>query len=60
MAYLHAPALGCPKPIRNQYKADGNWQTYTREFLKYIQTQDADDSNCDRIVSTKTMSISAT
>ncbi len=39
--YLHAPALGCPKPIRNQYKADGNWQTYTRDFLKYIQTQDA-------------------
>jgi uncharacterized protein (DUF488 family) len=41
MAYRHAPALGCPKPIRNQYKMDGNWQTYTREFLKYIQTQDA-------------------
>ena len=41
MAYLHAPVLGCPKPIRNQYKADGNWQTYTRNFLKYIQTQDA-------------------
>jgi hypothetical protein len=40
MTYLHAPALGCPKPIRNQCKADGNWQTYTREFLKYIQTQD--------------------
>jgi hypothetical protein len=40
-AYLHAPALGCPKPIRNQYKFDGNWQTYTRDFLKYIQTQDA-------------------
>jgi hypothetical protein len=32
MAYLHAPALGCPKSIRNQYKADGNWQTYTRDF----------------------------
>ncbi|MEY2953224.1 MAG: hypothetical protein RLZZ401_1311 [Pseudomonadota bacterium] len=34
VAYLHAPALGCPKPIRNQYKADGNWQTYTREFFE--------------------------
>lgn len=41
IAYLHAPALGCPKPIRNQYKADANWQTYTRDFLKYIKTQDA-------------------
>ena len=81
IAYLHAPAQGCPKPIRNQYKADGNWQTYTRDFLKYIQTQDtslrelvkfaqatpaclvcfeADYSSCDRIVSTKPSSISAT
>ena len=81
MAYLHASALGCLKPIRNQYKADGNWKTYTREFLKYIQTQDAplrelvkiaqatpaclvcfeaNYSSCDRIVSTKTRSISAT
>lgn len=41
IAYIHMPALGCPKTIRNQYKLDGNWQTYTREFLKYIQTQDA-------------------
>lgn len=41
IAYLHAPALGCPKPTRNQYKADGNGQTYTRDFLKYIQMQDA-------------------
>ena len=30
IAYLHAPALGCPKPIRNQYKADGP------TILKYI------------------------
>ena len=36
IAYLHVPALGCPKPIRNQYKVDGNWQTYTRDFLKHI------------------------
>ena len=41
IAYLHAPALGCPKPIRNQYKADANWQKYTKDFLKYIKTQDA-------------------
>nr|WP_319564592.1 DUF488 domain-containing protein [uncultured Rhodoferax sp.] len=39
IAYLHAPALGCPKPIRNPYKADGNWQTSTRDFLTYIPIQ---------------------
>ena len=42
MAYLHAPALGFPKPIRNQYKADGNWQTYTREFLKPVGRANGD------------------
>lgn len=41
IAYLHAPALGCPKPIRDQYKLDSNWKTYTKDFLKYIKTQDA-------------------
>ena len=41
MAYVHMPALGCPKPIRNQYKLDENWNTYTKEFLKYIRTQEA-------------------
>lgn len=41
IAYLHTPALGCPKPIRDQYKADANWRIYTREFLKYVKTQDA-------------------
>jgi uncharacterized protein (DUF488 family) len=39
IAYLHLPALGCPKPVRNQYKADSNWQTYTRDFLAYVATQ---------------------
>lgn len=41
IAYLHVPALGCPKPIRNQYKADGNWRTYTKDFLAYVATQEA-------------------
>lgn len=41
IAYLHAPALGCPKQIREQYKLDSNWKTYTKDFLKYINTQDA-------------------
>lgn len=40
IAYLHAPALGCPKSIRDQYKADANWKSYTRDFLKYLKTQE--------------------
>ena len=38
--YVHLPDLGCPKPIRNRYRADGNWTRYKEGFLKYLGTQD--------------------
>jgi uncharacterized protein (DUF488 family) len=37
--YVHIPALGCPKPIRNRYRADGNWKRYQEGFLNYLETQ---------------------
>ncbi|MDP4301848.1 DUF488 domain-containing protein [Leptothrix discophora] len=37
--YQHRPALGCPKPVRDRYKADGDWQAYTHSFLAYLSTQ---------------------
>lgn len=40
IAYCHVPTLGCPRPIRNQYRADGDWSRYTKDFLAYLQTQD--------------------
>lgn len=39
IAYAHMPVLGCPKAVRERYKADGNWATYTRGFLAYLATQ---------------------
>jgi uncharacterized protein (DUF488 family) len=39
IAYAHMPALGCPKPIRDRYKTDGDWQQYTAAFKKYLATQ---------------------
>ena len=41
IAYLHAPTLGCPRPIRDQYKRDGSWARYTSEFLRHLATQRA-------------------
>lgn len=41
VAYFHVPALGCPKDVRDRYKADRDWSTYTRDFLAYVDTQDA-------------------
>jgi len=40
IAYAHMPALGCPKPIRDAYRNDGNWLAYTRRFLAYLGAQD--------------------
>ena len=39
IAYLHMPALGCPKTIRDRYREDGDWQCYSRDFLAYLKTQ---------------------
>lgn len=39
--YVHVPALGCPKEIRDHYRASVDWSRYTRDFLAYLQTQDA-------------------
>ena len=41
IAYAHMPTLGCPKPIRNRYKADGNWTRYTLDFTRYLESQNA-------------------
>lgn len=39
IAYTHVPTLGCPKPVRNQYRVDGNWKRYEKAFSSYLVTQ---------------------
>jgi len=39
IAYAHLPALGCPKPIRVRYRADGDWSAYVRAFAGYLAGQ---------------------
>jgi uncharacterized protein (DUF488 family) len=39
ISYVHLPALGCPKPIRDRYKGDGDWNAYTRDFCSYLNEQ---------------------
>jgi uncharacterized protein (DUF488 family) len=37
--YTHMAALGCPKPIRNRYKHNGDWNSYRQDFLAHLKTQ---------------------
>lgn len=40
LEYVHMVDLGCPKPVRDRYRADGNWKRYTDSFLKYLRAQE--------------------
>ena len=39
IAYRHLPALGCPKAIRDAYKADADWEKYTSAFSGHLAAQ---------------------
>src|SRR5579883_475227 len=37
--YVHMVELGCPRPVRDGYRADGDWKRYTKGFLNHLKTQ---------------------
>lgn len=39
IGYMHAREMGCPKPVRDRYKRDGDWEAYTRGFLAHLKNQ---------------------
>jgi uncharacterized protein (DUF488 family) len=39
LRYLHMAKLGCPRPIRNRYRQDRDWQRYTHGFIEHLHTQ---------------------
>jgi uncharacterized protein (DUF488 family) len=41
LEYVHMVELGCPKPVRDHYREDGNWKRYTDGFLNHLKTQGA-------------------
>jgi uncharacterized protein (DUF488 family) len=40
MNYLHVRSLGCPKPIRDRYRANRDWKAYTAAFMDHLRKQD--------------------
>lgn len=41
IVYSHLPAFGCPRPIRENYKQNGDWKSYKKAFSSYLATQGA-------------------
>lgn len=39
LEYVHVVELGCPKPVRDGFRADGDWNRYTKGFLKHLKSQ---------------------
>jgi uncharacterized protein (DUF488 family) len=39
IAYRHIRALGCPKPVRDAYREDGDWVRYTKSYMKHLREQ---------------------
>jgi uncharacterized protein (DUF488 family) len=39
LMYIHLPPMGCPKPVRDRFRADGDWVAYTRDFLAHLEGQ---------------------
>lgn len=51
LEYVHMVDLGCPKPVRNRYREDGNWKRYTDGFLKHLDAQESAIAELSELVS---------
>lgn len=49
--YVHMVDLGCPKPVRDSYRQNGNWKRYTAGFLKHLKTRKAAIAELSALVS---------
>ena len=57
LEYVHQSDLGCPKLIRDRYRADGNWTRYREGFLKYLNTQDEALADLATLAATSTCAL---
>jgi uncharacterized protein (DUF488 family) len=39
IGYVHVSKMGCPKGVRDRYKADGDWAAYTTGFHAHLAGQ---------------------
>lgn len=52
LEYVHMADLGCPKPVRDRYREDGNWKRYTEGFLEHLESQETAIAELSELVGT--------
>lgn len=52
--YFHMRILGCPRDIRNDYRRDGDWEKYTKNFLNYLSYRGEAINQLFDIITTET------
>jgi uncharacterized protein (DUF488 family) len=57
LEYRHMSELGCPKPIRDRYRADGDWDRYTASFMRHLHTRAAAVSSLPRVCTSATVAL---
>lgn len=57
LEYIHMVGLGCPRPVRNGYRENGDWKLYTAGFLKYLKTQKEAVSELAELVKSSTCAL---
>lgn len=57
IGYVHMVELGCPRPVRDGYRADGDWKRYTKGFLNHLKMQKDAISSLVELVETSTCAL---
>lgn len=55
--YVHMVELGCPRPVRNGYRADGDWKRYRKGFLDHLKTQEGAIASLAELVESSTCAL---
>ncbi len=43
IGYEHIVLLGCPKPIRDRYRANGRWGVYKKDYMAFLELERGDE-----------------
>ena len=55
--YRHVQSLGCPKPIRDQYRETRDWGAYTVAFMRHVRRQSSAVSDVAKLSESRAVAL---